>query len=104
VDCWQTFDNNGEQAVNVIMDRNICADCHQGIMGESHYHKHTKEIYFTNNIFDNCTAWGLCIQDISNIYVYHNVFYNIGHHAAGFSGVSTGIILKNNIVEALGFL
>ena len=36
VDCWQTFDNNGEQAVNVIMDRNICADCHQGIMGESH--------------------------------------------------------------------
>jgi hypothetical protein len=46
VDCFQTFDNNGEFGHNVTIDGNLCTDFHQGFMGEAHYYHDISHITF----------------------------------------------------------
>ncbi len=97
VDCWQTFTNNGEYLRNVIIEANICEQCHQGLMASNVDTTDCHDIIFRNNIFHDCWAWGLCIYDISNFTVENNSFVNIKYHAAGFNGNSKGNIVRNNI-------
>jgi hypothetical protein len=67
VDCFQTFDNNGEHAKNILVEGTICYDFHQGFMGESEFYKQSTGITFQNNIFAHGGAWGLCVQEIAGI-------------------------------------
>lgn len=99
LDCWQTFDNNGEHAANVVWDGNWCSECHEGLMAEGIYHNNTHDFTFKNNIFAHSGAWGLCVSDgITNINVFNNVFYDIRYFGVGFGGSKTkGAVVKNNI-------
>jgi len=98
VDCFQTFDNNGEHACYVTMDRNWCFDYHQGFMGEAVYYHNSHDIVFKNNIFARGGAWGLCVKDIANIYALNNTFAYITWHGIGFSGqYAQGGVVRNNI-------
>jgi hypothetical protein len=98
LDCFQTFDNNGEHVANVTFDGNRCSECDEGLMGEATFHHNSHDITFKNNIFAHSGAWGLCVKDISNIKVYDNVFFDIQYHGAGFSGTyAIGEEVKNNI-------
>ncbi len=95
VDCFQTFDNNGEYAHNVTIDGNVCYDFHQGFMGEAAYYHNISDITFSNNIFAHGGAWGLCVYQIQNVTVVHNVFADIAYHGAGFRDGATGFIWNN---------
>ena len=98
LDCFQTFDNNGEHVANVTFDGNRCSECDEGLMGEATFHHNSHDITFKNNIFAHSGAWGLCVKDITNIKVFNNVFFDIQYHGAGFSGAyATGEEVKNNI-------
>ena len=99
LDCWQTFDNNGEHAANVVWDGNWCSECDEGLMAEGIYHHNNHDFTFKNNIFAHSGAWGLCVSDgITNIYVFNNVFYDIKYFGVGFGGSFTsGAVVKNNI-------
>ncbi|HUI91468.1 MAG TPA: right-handed parallel beta-helix repeat-containing protein [Chitinivibrionales bacterium] len=99
LDCWQTFDNNGEHAANITWDGNWCSECDEGLMAEGIYHHNNHDFTFKNNIFAHSAAWGLCVSDgITNIFVYNNTFYDIKYYGAGFGGSFTsGAIVKNNI-------
>jgi hypothetical protein len=100
VDCYQTFDNNGEHAHNVTIDGNICYDFHQGFMGEAAYYHNISDITFSNNIFAHGGAWGLCVLEIQNVKVVHNVFADIAYHGAGFRDGATGFIWNNIFYNA----
>jgi len=98
VDCFQTFDNNGEHACYVTIEANRGYDYAQGFMGEAHFYHNSHDIIFRNNIFARGWAWGLCIQDIANVSVLNNTFAYIQWHGAGFSGpYALGGVVRNNI-------
>jgi hypothetical protein len=86
VDCFQTFDNNGEYARYVVIDGNYGFDFAQGFMGEAHFYHNSHHITFKNNIFARGWAWGLCVQDIANVRAFNNTFAYIQWHGIGFSG------------------
>jgi hypothetical protein len=101
VDCFQTFDNNGEHAYNILFDGNTCYDFHQGFMGEAAYYGNTSDLTFQNNIFAHGGAWGLSVHQIRDVTVVHNVFADIRYHGAGFRDGATGIV-RNNIFYNAG--
>lgn len=96
VDCFQTFDNNGEHLRDVLIDGNTCFDFHQAFMGEASFYGESSHIVFTNNLFAHGGAWGLCVHQITGIEAYNNTFYDIAYHGAGFRDGATGIV-RNNI-------
>jgi hypothetical protein len=101
VDCFQTFDNNGEYAHHVTFDGNVCTDFHQGFMGEAAYHHNISDLLFQNNIFVHGEAWGLCVLQIRNVTAVHNVFADIRFHGMGFRDGATGVV-RNNIFYNAG--
>lgn len=101
VDGFQTFDNNGEYARNIIIEGNLVEDFyHQGFMGSGSYYYHSYDITFRNNVFKDAAAWGLCISRLKDVKVFNNLFINMGIHGVGFSGEegkpATGEV-RNNI-------
>jgi len=101
VDCFQTFDNNGEYAHHVTFDGNVCYDFHQGFMGEAAYYGNISDLIFKNNIFAHGGAWGLCVHQIHNVTAVHNVFADIQYHGIGFRDGATGVV-RNNIFYNAG--
>ena len=98
IDCFQTFDDNGEYARNIIIENNVCSDAHQGIMGQATYYKNSSNIIVRYNLFINGWAWGIDVHDISSMTVIHNTFANIGFHGTGFRGTDAiNEIVKDNI-------
>jgi hypothetical protein len=97
VDCFQTFDNNGEFVNNVTFEGNLCSEFHQGLMGEAHYYHNISHITFKNNVFVHGWAWGLCVQDIPYLTAVNNTFADIAYHGIGLSGDSHDGVVKNNI-------
>jgi hypothetical protein len=51
LDCWQTFDNNGEHAKDITWENNTCADCDEGVMAEGIFNKKSSGFLFRNNLF-----------------------------------------------------
>jgi hypothetical protein len=100
VDCFQTFDNNGESAHNIIFDGNICYDFHQGFMGEAAYYGDISDLLFSNNIFAHGGAWGLSVHQIKNVTAVHNVFADIRYHGIGFRDGATGVVRNNIFYDA----
>jgi MYXO-CTERM domain-containing protein len=96
VDCFQTFDNNGEHLRDVLIDGNTCFDFHQAFMGEASFYRASSHVVFSNNLFAHGGAWGLCVMQITDVEAYNNTFYDIAYHGAGFRDGATGIV-KNNI-------
>jgi len=101
VDCFQTFDNNGEFAHHVTFDGNVCYDFHQGFMGEAAYYGDISDLVFRNNIFAHGGAWGMSVHQIQNVTVVHNVFADIQYHGIGFRDGATGVV-RNNIFYNAG--
>ncbi|MBI5510988.1 MAG: right-handed parallel beta-helix repeat-containing protein [Deltaproteobacteria bacterium] len=98
VDCFQTFDNNGELAQDVLFEGNRCFDFHQGLMGEATFNHQSTRLTFRNNLFAHGGAWGLCVKDISAITAVNNTFVDIYWYGVGFSGsYAQGEVIKNNI-------
>ena len=99
VDCFQTFDNNGPEysVSNVTIENNFCSDCDQGAMLEAKIHGLSDGLIFRNNVFKNCSSWGLCVHNIKNVRVYNNTFDMTGGiHGMGCRfGASCEV--KNNI-------
>jgi hypothetical protein len=100
VDCFQTFDNNGEFAHDVVFDGNVCYDFHQGFMGEAAYYGDISDLLFQNNIFAHGGAWGLCVHQIQNVTAVHNVFANIQYHGIGFRDGASGVVYNNIFYNA----
>lgn len=101
VDGFQTFDNNGEYARNILIEGNVLRDFHQGFMGQANFYHNSSNITFRNNIFTDSWSWGLAIEGIRNVVVVHNVFANIANNGVGFSNTSSGLV-KNNIFYDAG--
>jgi hypothetical protein len=109
VDCFQTFDNNGQYAHNIIIEKNRCKDFMQGFMGEAHYHHDISNIIFRNNIFENGflhNSHGMIVQDIPKIQVFNNNFINIKWRGiaiqASDNRLSKYAVIKNNIFYNCG--
>ena len=100
VDCFQTFDNNGEYIRDITIENNICSDFHQGVMGEASYHRNSSGLLLQNNIFMHGGAWGLCLYQIRDITVVHNVFSDIRYHGIGMSDGSNGTVTNNIFYNA----
>ena len=97
VDCFQTFDNNGEFVNNVTIEGNLCSEFHQGFMGEGIYYHNITHITFKNNVFVHGWAWGLCVVDIAYLTAINNTFADIAYHGIGLRGNSHDGVVKNNI-------
>lgn len=100
VDCFQTFDNNGEYAHAVTFDGNVCFDFHQGFMGEAAYYGNISDLVFSNNIFAHGGAWGMSVHQIKNVTVLHNIFADIEYHGIGFRDGATGVVRNNIFYDA----
>jgi hypothetical protein len=100
VDCFQTFDNNGEYAHHVLFDGNVCYDFHQGFMGEAAYYGDISDLVFQNNIFAHGGAWGMSVHQIKNVTAVHNVFADIQYHGIGFRDGATGVVQDNIFYNA----
>jgi hypothetical protein len=97
VDCFQTFDNNGEFVNNVTIEGNLCSEFHQGFMGEGSYYHNITHITFKNNVFMHGLAWGLCVVDIAYLTAINNTFVDIAYHGIGLRGASPNGVVRNNI-------
>ncbi len=97
VDCFQTFDNNGEFVNNVTIEGNLCSEFHQGFMGEGSFYHNITHITFKNNVFVHGWAWGLCVVDIAYLTAVNNPCADIQYHGIGLRGTSPHGVVKNNI-------
>jgi len=110
VDGFQTFEESGGYARNIIIENNIVKGMyHEGIMATGADGSHDN-IIVRNNIFANSDSWGICIHGITNVKIYNNVFAYIYGSAIGLRAAasrsknpSTGEI-KNNIIYEAGSL
>lgn len=69
-------------------------------MGEAAFYHNISDITFSNNIFAHGGAWGLCVHQIQNVTVVHNIFADIAYHGAGFRDGATGFIWNNIFYNA----
>ncbi|MFH1510260.1 MAG: right-handed parallel beta-helix repeat-containing protein [Candidatus Woesearchaeota archaeon] len=98
VDCFQTFDNNGEYARNILFENNFCTDFAQGLMGEAIYYHNSRNLTFRNNVFAHGGAWGICSVNIAGVTVEHNTFVDTYWYGVGIRGqYGKDAIIKNNI-------
>jgi hypothetical protein len=100
VDCFQTFDNNGEYIRDITIENNRCSDFHQGVMGEAAYYRNSSGLLLQNNIFMHGGAWGLCLYQIQDITVVHNVFSDIRYHGIGMRDGANGTVTNNIFYDA----
>lgn len=100
VDCFQTFDNNGEYAHHVLFEGNVCYAFHQGFMGEAAYYHDISDLVFQNNVFAHGGAWGMSVHQIKNVTAVHNVFADIQYHGIGFRDGATGLVFNNIFYNA----
>ncbi len=101
VDGFQTFENNGNIAQNIVIEGNrVYGFFHQGMMMTGADGSHSN-IIVRNNIFRDSASWGICAYGITGLKVYNNVFANIASSGIGFrvanSGTPTTGEIKNNI-------
>jgi hypothetical protein len=101
VDCFQTFDNNGEHVYNITFEGNWCSDFHQGFMGEAGFHHNSSHITFKNNVFAHGWAWGLCVFDIPYVTAVNNDFIDIAYHGIGLRGDAHDGVVRNNIFAGM---
>jgi hypothetical protein len=101
VDCFQTFDNNGEYVHDIVIENNTCMDFHQGFMGEAAYYGNSSGLLFQNNVFAHGGAWGMSIHQIREVTAIHNVFADIRYHGIGLRDGATGVV-QNNIFYNAG--
>jgi hypothetical protein len=102
VDCFQTFDNNGEHVHNILVEGNTCFVFHQGFMGEASFHENSSHVTFRNNVFAHGGAWGINVHYIDYVTVENNTFYDIHYHGAGFRNNSLNNAVINNIFYDTG--
>ena len=102
VDCFQTFDNNGEYVRNILVEGNTCMTFHQGFMGEASFYENSSHVTFRSNVFADGGAWGVSVHQIDHVTLENNTFYDIGHHGAGFRDESYNNVIINNIFYDTG--
>jgi hypothetical protein len=103
-DYFQSFDNNGEVAQNILIEHNMGLDfAHQAFMLEGNGTSHA-DITIRYNVFQGFTAWGVCAENVRDLYVYNNTWVGNGIngtiHGAGYNFGSTGTI-RNNIFAGM---
>ena len=92
VDGFQTFDNNGNIALNILIEGNLVQGLfHQGIMLGNATPGAMSNIVVRNNIFANSASWGICAYGIDGLKVHNNVFAFIASSAIGFRAYGTGL-------------
>ncbi len=97
VDCFQTFDNNGEYGHNILIEGNVCHNFGQVLMAEARYHHNISHITIRNNEFAHGRSNGLIFKDISYVTVQNNTFVDIRYHGTAFRGESHHNLVVNNI-------
>ncbi len=102
VDFFQTYDNNGGTAQNMVFEYNVCTGfAHQAFMMEGNGSSHS-DIIIRYNVIEGFTSWGVCAENVQNIQVCNNTWLGLGVddpvsiHGVGFRFGSTGIA-KNNL-------
>ncbi len=96
-DLFQTYDNNGNEAHNILIEQNMGIDFfHQGLMAEGGGLSHTN-IILHKNVFANGTAWGICSHGQKGLHIINNTILFIATHGIGFREGSVGTV-KNNII------
>ncbi len=98
VDCFQTFDNNNVHVYDVTVEKNICIDCHQGMMLEAKVYHLSDGLIVRNNIFRNNSSWGIANDGIKNLKVFNNVFDKETYGTAVGCRESSSCEFKNNIM------
>jgi hypothetical protein len=103
VDAFQSFNNNGSWARNIVFENNIVLGMvHQVFMLEGADGSHDN-IMIRNNIFANSYSWGICAHGTTNMQIHNNVFAYIASSGIGFRSARTGSRngstgeIKNNI-------
>jgi len=105
VDGFQTFDNNGNIAQNILIEGNLIQGFyHQGMMLANSTAGAMSNIVVRNNIFVNSASWGICAYGIEGLKVYNNVFAFIANSAIGFRAYdkgppTTGEVMNNIFYE-----
>lgn len=97
VDCFQTYDNNGEFATNITIEENRCLGAfNEGIMAESGYSRTQSGNWLINdNVFANGSSWGINLHGIANVVVINNVFADIAANGVGFRSAKSGAPYSN---------
>lgn len=97
VDLFQTFDNNGEIAHDILVEKNIGIGMyHQGLM-LSGSHQSMRNIIFRENVFAGGSSWGFCIYGTGGVHILNNTIFGIEFHGIGFNDAARGVV-KNNII------
>lgn len=107
VDCFQTYDNNGpaQALVDVLIEGNLCADAHQGLMFEARFHRMSRAITVRNNVFTRLSAWCANVQDVAQVRFLNNTCDTSGalHGLWCRGGTGAGSCeFKNNILYGRG--
>jgi len=98
-DYFQTFNNNGEVAHNILIEYNQGLDfAHQSFMMSGDGASHSN-ITIRYNVFQGFTSWGVCAENIRDLRVYNNTWVGNGIgasiHGVGFRFGATGVITNN---------
>ena len=97
VDCFQTFDDNGESGHYILIERNICHSFGQVMMAEARIYHNFSHITIRNNEFAHGRSNGINVKDIPYVTIENNTFVDITYNGTVFHGDSHHNLVVNNI-------
>jgi len=102
LDGFQTWSLDAEtKAQRIFINGNIIQDVHQGIMMESNIQGNVRDIYITNNVFENCANWAVSVKiGCLNVVALYNVFAHCNIHTMGVRNGSSATIMNNVFYES----
>lgn len=101
--CFQTFDNNGETAQNVLIEANRCFDFGWALALQSLHHRTSRSILIRNNLFVGGTLGAVHVWGIPDVKVLNNTFVDVGPKGVRYEDKgATGGLIRNNVFCSLG--
>jgi hypothetical protein len=102
LDGFQTWSlDSSTKTQRIHIDGNIVQGVHQGIMMESNVQGNVRDIYITNNVFENMQNWGVSSKKgVLNIVALYNIFAHCGVHTMGVREGSSATIMNNVFYES----
>jgi hypothetical protein len=76
LDIVQFFTNNNDYVRDLLIEKNIFCDAHQGIMAENFQATDCRNIMVYNNIYNRMWAFGILAVEVGTFKVYNNLFAN----------------------------
>jgi hypothetical protein len=100
ITAFQTWDNNGEYARNIVIEGNRVYGVSSCFVLEGLFNRQNRDFLVKNNVCSDIWLYTGIVHDIHNARFFHNTFHHSVNQGIAFRGMGINIEVINNIFSA----